>query len=203
MNTLIPELRAELREAAGRVSHSTADRHSGWTRWTAGALQGRRRNGILSGATLVLAAGVTAAVLLLTASTAAPPAYSVTHNSDGSYSIVLRQLTTGIPALNAKFRQFGIAETVIPIKTGCHSRDGSRPIVMHPNPMFEINGAIRQTYSAKYQQRDPARPGWHYVLAAKRLPNGKLLALIGQLRDPIPSCLPYSSTPSNAGPLTP
>ena len=59
---------------------------------------------------------------------------------------MLRQLTTGIPALNAKFRQFGIAETVIPIKTGCHSRDGSRPIVMHPNPMFEINGAIRQTY---------------------------------------------------------
>jgi len=196
MNTLIPELRAELRAAAARASHSAHDGRSRWRRGGAGA----RRSGILSAATLALVTAVAATVLLLSASTGAPPASAVTQNSDGSYTIVLRQLTTGIPALNAKFHQLGIAETVIPIKAGCHSRDGSGPIVMRPNPMFEVNGAIRQTYSAKYQHRHPAQPGWHYVLAAKRLPNGKLLAFIGQLKDPIPSCLPYSNTPSNTAP---
>ncbi|HEY1777345.1 MAG TPA: hypothetical protein VGG41_14400 [Solirubrobacteraceae bacterium] len=202
MNTLIPELRAELREAAARASHSTSDRRPWWKRGNAAGRRHRRRNGILSGATVALAAAVTATVLLLTASTAAPPAYAVTQNPDGSYTIVLRQLTVGIPALNAKFRQLGIAETVIPIRTGCHSSDGSGPLVMRPNPTFEVSGAIRQTLSARYQQRHPALPGWHYVLAAKRLPNGKLVAFIGQLKDPIPSCLPYSNsnTPSNTAP---
>ena len=73
MNTLIPELRAELREAAGRVSaqHRRPPLPDG--RAGLPVRSSRRRNGILSGATLVLAAGVTAAVLLLTASTAAPP----------------------------------------------------------------------------------------------------------------------------------
>jgi hypothetical protein len=200
VNTLIPELRAELREAAARVSQTTPDRRARWQRSSALAHGHRRRNSILSGATVALLAAVTATVLLLTAGTAAPPAYAVTQNSDGSYTIVLRQLSVGIPALNAKFRQLGIAETVIPIKTGCHSRDGSGPLVIHPDPLFESSGAIRQTLSAKSQQRHPAFRGWHYVLAAKRLPNGKFVAFIGQLKDPIPACLPYSSTPSKTAP---
>lgn len=198
MNTLIPELRAELREAATRLSPSPPDHGARRPRDGAAAHRHRRRNGILSG-TVALVAAITATVLLVTASTGAPPAYAVTQNADGSYTIVLRQLTVGIPALNAKFRQLGIAETVIPIKAGCHSRDGSGPLVIHLN-QFEVSGAIRLTLSASYQRRHPAFHGSHYVLAAKRRPNGKLVAFIGQLKDPIPSCLPDSDTPSKTAP---
>jgi hypothetical protein len=67
---------------------------------------------------------------------------------------------------------------------------------MHPNPMFEYNGSISTTYTPRYDQRHPAPPGFHYVLAAKRLPNGKILGFIGALKAPIPACLPYNGRPS-------
>lgn len=76
------------------------------------------------------------------------------------------------------------------------SRDGSGHLVMHPNPMFEYNGSISTTYTPRYDQRHPAPPGFHYVLAAKRLPNGKILGFIGALKAPIPACLPYNGRPS-------
>ncbi len=71
---------------------------------------------------------------------------------------------------------------------------------MHPNPMFEYTGSITTTYSAKDERQHPADRGYRYVLAAKQLPNGKLLGFIGQLKTPIPSCLPYSDTPSTSTP---
>jgi hypothetical protein len=120
----------------------------------------------------------------------------VTRHADGSITITLRELTTGIPALNARLRKLGIDETVIPITSDCHSADGSGPLVMHPNPLFETRGSVSTTYTPRAARRHPAPPGFHYVLAAKRLPNGKLLAFIGALKAPIPTCLRYSSTPS-------
>jgi hypothetical protein len=157
---------------------------------------GRRRRARALGA-LPVAAVVAAVVLLLaSASTTTTPAYALTRHADGSITITLSQLTTGIPALNTKLHELGINETVIPITAGCHSPDGSGPIVMHPNPLFEYKGSISATYTPRYDQRHPAPPGFHYVLAAKRLPNGKLLGFIGSLKAPVPTCLPYNSTPS-------
>ncbi len=155
----------------------------------------RRRANALVG--LPAAAALAAAVVLLSsASTTTTPAYALTRHADGSITITLNELTTGIPTLNAKFHELGIDETVIPISAGCQSHDGSGPIVMHPDPMFEYQGSISTTYTPRAQQRHPAPQGFHYVLAAKRLPNGKILGFIGALKAPIPTCLPYSSTPA-------
>jgi hypothetical protein len=83
--------------------------------------------------------------------------------------ITLNQLTTGIPALNAKLQELGIDEP---------------------------NGSISATYTPRYDQRHPAPPGFHYVLAAKRLPNGKILGFSGALKHrSLPACLPYNSRP--------
>jgi hypothetical protein len=153
---------------------------------------------LLGGVSLVLAAVITVVVLALGATTSAPPAYAIARHADGSITITLNELTTGIPALNAKLRELGIPETVIPITSDCHSPDGSGPLVMHPDPLFEYNGSISTTYTPQASRQHPAAEGFHYVLAAKRLPNGKILGFIGALKAPIPSCLPYSSTPSNA-----
>jgi hypothetical protein len=158
----------------------------------------RHRRRLTALGALPVAAAVAAAVVLLTsASTTTPPAYALTRHSDGSITITLNQLTTGIPALNTKLHQLGIDETVIPITAGCHSRDGSGPLVMHPNPLYEFNGSLTTTYTTGHDKRHPTPTGFHYVLAAKRLPNGKILGFIGALRAPIPTCLPYSSTPAS------
>jgi hypothetical protein len=157
----------------------------------------RLQLGLLGGGSMILAATIVVIVVAFGATTGAPPAYAVTQNANGSITITLSELTTGIPALNAKLRELGIPETVIPITADCHSTDRSGNLVMHPNPMFEYSGSISTTYTPQAARRHPAAPGYHYVLAAKRLPNGKLLGFIGALKEPIPSCLPYSSAASN------
>ncbi len=172
-------------------------------RWQAVLDQtGRRpmRFGALSGVMLGAAAVAAVVVLALSTATNTPPAYAITHNPDGSLTITLSDLTQGIPGLNAKFRQLGINETVIPIKPDCHQDTRSRTLTMHPNPMFEFKGSITTTYSPKDERQYPADRGYRYVLAAKQLPNGKLLGFIGQLKTPIPSCLPYSDKPSTSTP---
>ena len=161
---------------------------------------GRIQLGVLSGASMILAVAFAVVVVTLGATTNTPPAYAVTRHPDGSITITLSELTTGIPALNARLRQLGIDETVIPITADCHSPDGSGHLVMHPNPLLEYDGSISTTYTPQAAKRHPPPPGFHYVLAAKRLPNGKLLGFIGALKAPVPSCLPYSSTPSNGAP---
>lgn len=69
---------------------------------------------------------------------------------------------------------------------------------MHPDPRLEYKGSISMTYTPRAQQQHPAPRGFHYVLAARRLPNGRLLGFIGALKAPIPTCLPYSNTPSTS-----
>jgi hypothetical protein len=154
------------------------------------------RFGILSGATIALAATIAAVLLAFGATTSTPPAYAVVKDADGSVTITLRDLAIGIPALNTRFRQLGIPETVIPVMAGCSSRDGSGPLVMHPDPLFEYDGAITVTLSPGWDASHRAPPGFQFVLAAMQLPNGKLLAFIGSLKTPIPRCLPYSDTPA-------
>jgi hypothetical protein len=69
---------------------------------------------------------------------------------------------------------------------------------MRPDPYYEYSGAITFTLTPRYYRRHPAMHGFQYVFAATRLTNGKYLAFIGALRSPIPTCLPYSSTPSDS-----
>lgn len=149
-------------------------------------------------AAVVAAAAAAAIVLITSAGPATTPAYALTRHANGSITITLSELTTGIPALNAKLKALGIDETVIPIKAGCDSPDGSGHVVMRPDPAYEYDGSISTTYTPRAAQRHPAAPGFHYVLAAKRLPNGKILGFIGALKTPVPTCLPYNSKPSTS-----
>src|SRR5579875_177113 len=144
---------------------------------------------LLGGASLTGAAVALAAVLLFDSTTGAAPAYA--GHDRGSIRVTLEQLTHPheIRTLNERFRQLAIPELVIPITTGCRSPDGSGPIVMHPEPDMEGPASTAMTFRTHTGR--PAPPGWHYVLAAKRLPGGKVLAFIGALKKPIPTCLPY------------
>src|ERR1700679_1232548 len=95
--TLVPELRADLRAAAMRPDRGLA--HF-WTKL-------RRPKLFVATGALTIAGAIVAVVLVLSASSATSPAYAVTTHPDGSVTITLRDVATGIPAVSAKLHKLG------------------------------------------------------------------------------------------------
>lgn len=157
------------------------------------ALRSRRRSFRLAAvSTTALAAIAVAVVVVVSATTGASPAYAVTQNSDGSLSITLNDLTTGIPALNARLRQMGINETVIPVTPNCPFSTPSFPA----RPRGDLSETI--TIGPK---SIPEPAGVDGYLAAERLPNGSIGLGIGGMKAPLPSCISptlMKVQPSNA-----
>jgi len=79
----------------------------------------RPRKRPLAIATAATGGAVVAAALIVSATSSTPPAYALASHADGSITITLNDLTTGIPALNARLQQMGINETVIPVTPNC------------------------------------------------------------------------------------
>jgi hypothetical protein len=130
-----------------------------------------------SASAVALAAIVTAVVLVLGASSSAPPAYAVTPRGAGSYTVSLNDLTRGIPALNARFVQLGLRITVVRVTPNCRSR------------FFELQagpGSLSETVTVS-NRGIPA--GWRGFLAAAPLPGGHVGLLMGDTPEPIPSCI--------------
>jgi hypothetical protein len=138
----------------------------------------RRRIRLAAVSTTALAAIAAAVVLVIGATTGAAPAYALTHNADGSITITLHDLTTGIPALNARLRQMGINYTVIPVTQNCPF---STPVLSGPGP-----GSLSETITIGTQNTEPA--GVNAYLAAERLPNGSIGLADGGMKAPLPSC---------------
>lgn len=147
----------------------------------------RRRAPILAASATALGATTVAAVLLLSATTATPPAYALTRNADGSVTVTINDIATAVPQLNAKFRQMGIDETVIPVQSGC------------PTPgLVNYPGATTTESLTFYPNHAYLAPGYDGVLAAEQLSNGEVALTIGAMTPPLPSCfsnIPIGGTP--------
>ena len=89
----------------------------------------------------------------------------------------------------------GIDETVIPIVAGCDSSDGSGHVVMRPDPYYEYSGSVSTTFTPGEGVRPP--PGSTTYSPQSNSPTANSLAFIGALKAPIPTCLPYDSTPTD------
>ena len=139
----------------------------------------RRRTFRLAAAgTATLAAIAATLVLVLGATTGATPAYALTHNADGSITVSLDNLTTGISQLNARLQQMGINYTVIPVTPNCTT---STP-VLSAGP-----GTLSETITIGTTNLEP--PGVNGYLAAEQLPNGQIGLGIGGMKTPLPTCL--------------
>jgi hypothetical protein len=141
----------------------------------------RPRAAIITAGTAATAVTLSA-VLALSATTSTPSAYALTANPDGSVTITIHDLTAAIPALNAKFAEMGIDETVIPIQAGCSTRG----LVNYPGATM----SEPLTFTPGHKNLPP---GWDGVLAAEQLPNGKVALTIGSRKPPLPSC--FSNIP--------
>lgn len=137
-----------------------------------------------------LAAAIAALVLVLGETTATPAAYALTPHGDGTYTVSLKNLATGIPALNAKFKELGIRETVIPIKHNCSESKLLGPFAY---PGASMSEAV--TVGNKW-----LTPGQHGFLAAKQMPDGTVVLAIGSSANPLPPCFPEKP---NNGTITP
>ena len=126
---------------------------------------------------LTLAGAIVALVLVLSASSATSPAYALTSQSNGAYTLTLYRLTNDIPALNAQLAQMGIDETIVPVTSTC----------TYQFPIYPVGGP-NFTITLRPDHYDLA-PGYQGVLAAEPLPDGKIALAQGALKPAdIPPC---------------
>jgi hypothetical protein len=151
----------------------------------------RRRALRLAAASGTAVAAVAAiAVLGISATTGAEPAYALTQNSDGSLTISLNNLTTGIPQLNARLRAVGIDDyTVVPVTSNCPTPWA----YLVPGP-----GTMSETITIGAQNDEPA--GANGYLAAEQLPDGQIALASGGMRGPLPPC--FSPRLDLSGPIS-
>ncbi len=162
--SLIPEVRTAIVQAAERQ-----------------ARQPRRPRTLIrprafvAGGGVALAAAV-AGVLILSATSGTSPAYALTIQPDGTFTLSIYSLTSDIPQLNAKLAQVGIDETVVPVTSSCTNQ-------------FPIYDAGSVTTMTLYAGRKYLAPGTQGVIAAEALPNGHVALVQGALSPAdIPSC---------------
>jgi hypothetical protein len=141
----------------------------------------RHRRPLFAGLSVAAAAIAAAVVLILSASSATSPAYGIRTNPDGSYNIEVSQLTSDIPAVNAKLASLGIEETIIPVTPNC-----------------SYQGLFGGTISGNYLYRLPPgqggmAPGDTGYLAATPIGNGQYALAQGAKRPPLPTCFATSS----------
>lgn len=141
-----------------------------------------------------LAAAASVAAVFATAGT--PAAYALTANANGSYTITITDIATGVPALNAKLKQLGIDTTAVPVTTTCTAPSDGVPLLGGWS-----SSTLSQTITVD-QANIPA--GSHGVIAAYRSPSGQIDLTIGTTSGSIPSCLNASdvSTASASSPKT-
>lgn len=175
--TLVPELRIELQDAADRHVSRDASRWTAWSRVPTG-------RALLASSGVALCTIVVVAVLLISATSSTPPAYALTGHADGSYTLKLYTLSSGIPQLNAKLRALGIDETVVPMVKGCP----------YTPPQYPVNG--QDTITLRPNHYD-LLPGMQGFIAASLLPDGRVSYAQGALpSNGIPPCFGTSATSS-------
>ncbi len=168
-------------------AHLVEEHHADRVVLRSPASKGRARPVIMTAGAAAVAVATLAVALVLSATTSTPPAYALTSNADGSVTVTIHDLTTAIPALNARFAQMGIDETVIPVQANCAT----------PGPVDYPGATTSETLTISPGRKNLA-PGDAGVLAAEQLPDGKVAMFVGAMKPPLPSC--FSNVPATVAP---
>jgi hypothetical protein len=86
----------------------------------------RARPRLLAGTTIG-AAGTGAVLAIVLSAAGSSPAFAVTRNRDGSYSVTLRSLSA-IPAANRKLSQMGLHATLVQAAPDCRPQQPPHPV---------------------------------------------------------------------------
>jgi hypothetical protein len=150
--------------------------------------RGQRRV-LVGGGAAALATVSAAAVVAFAATGGAAPAYAMTQNADGSYTFTINDLATAVPELNAKFKQLGIDETVVPATASC-------PATTDIEDELQLNPHASLSDSMTVQPGVPSYWGDKYtgVIGAEQLPNGEIATTMEAIPpSKVPSCFPIQA----------
>ena len=174
---LVREHGDQLRRHPARTGPPTADR--------------RRRPVLLTGTALAAVGVIAAGVLALTATTAAPPAFAVTANPDGTVTVTLNDIQA-ITGLNAELARDGIPAEAIPITSDC-------PVRGFPNAMPA--GTDPSTYTITIDPREmPA--GFTAIVGVGQSASGQIELAQGAFPSAnVPAC--FNITPRVLHPIGP
>ncbi|MGH2860891.1 MAG: hypothetical protein ACRDLT_05195 [Solirubrobacteraceae bacterium] len=128
------------------------------------------------GAGLVAAVAVT----LVIATTGAPPAYALTANSNGSYTLTMNDIATAVPQVNAEFQRLGIKAVVIPVTPNCTAPDTGIPLLA-PTQAFGMSQSVTID-NANISAGDTG------FIAAEQTPSGVRFAM-GTTDGALPACI--------------
>ena len=149
----------------------------------------RRRPAVLTGAALAAVGVIATGVLALTATTAAPPAFAVTDNADGTVTVTLNDIQA-ITGLNAELARDGIPAEAIPITSDC-------PVHGFPNAMPA--GTDPNTYTITIDPRE-MRAGYTAIVGVGQSTSGQIELAQGAFPSAnVPAC--FNSTPLVAHPI--
>ncbi len=148
---------------------------------------------------LALASGLASlatvtAVVAVFASTGTPPAYALTQNANGTYTVTINDITTGVPALNAKLKQLEIDAIAVPVTSACTVPPSSLTERMEAqlSPALSTDGSGGLINLG--QANIPA--GTEGVIAAYQSPSGQINLTFSTTTGSIPSCLNTSDVVS-------
>jgi hypothetical protein len=189
---LVHEHHADHAQFLAGQEHAERAGHAGRERIRSGVAAVGRRRPLLAGVSLTAVAAIVAGVvLILSATTGTAPAYALSANPDGSYTVRVFDLTTGIPELNAKFASLGIDETVIPVTPDCTYKGLFGDPAAAGSETFTISPG-----------RSHLAPGYDGYLAATANADGSIALAIGAMKLPLPSCFSTDSPRFNPNPIS-
>lgn len=131
---------------------------------------------------LAIASGITslaaiASVVVIFASAGTPPAYALTHNPDGTYTITISDIATGVPALNTKLEQLGIDASAVPVTAACNAPvQIGGPGALTEKLEMQLEPTDIKSSSAGLLNLSPADipAGSEGVIAAYQSPSGQI-----------------------------
>jgi hypothetical protein len=141
---------------------------------------------------LALASGVAglaavACVVVVFATFGTRPAYALNQNANGTYTITINDVTTGVPALNAKLKQLGIDATAVAVTSTCTAPPSSLTERMEAQLSPALTTAGSGGLIDLNQANIPA--GTEGVIAAYQSPSGQINLTFWTASGSVPSCL--------------
>jgi hypothetical protein len=160
----------------------------------AGKRARRARPRLLAGTSVALAVAVAAVALVLSAASS-PPAFAVSRNADGTYTVVLQKLAA-IHGANAKLASLGIRARLVEVTTGCTVK------VLPPAAVHAM--ALAQSMAGKAAPQvaitrlDPRKipPGKTQVIPAYRVAGTVHVETPHLLKGAAPTCFSTVSAPA-------
>ena len=139
----------------------------------------------LSGGIASLATVLCLVVMFATAAT--PPAYALTHHANGTYTITINDIASGVPGLNARLKQVGIDAVAVPVTRTCTAA----PASLTGRVRTQLAPALTKGGSGGVINLDRADipTGTEGVIAAYESPSGQVDLTFSTTTGRVPSCL--------------